>query len=315
MNIYKIYNDEFIKIDGDNGWYSPDEQYFVTCEGHEMPFLVPIFDFDPSTVQECMSVDQYIRFQSFDGYDFTTFNFIIGRGTDVKTCEINIYSSKNYLILVYDASLEAFNELEQGVVNKRHNILLKKENMLNKIYYLIFDRTIVSYFETLEEMEAMIEEIENNIMTNVSRNNLARILEIKNKVSLIRKNINPMVYIGDALLINDNNIINKSMMKYFTTLDLRINKLNDFSNNLRNLINEARNLYDSRISSKTNDKATLITIIAAFFAPPTVVAGIYGMNFHHMPELQWWYGYPFAIFLMFLTSGLMYAFLKYKKWL
>lgn len=315
MNIYKIHNDEFEKKALGADWYNPFNNYFITCEGREMPAFTHLFGLDQSTVEECLSVDQSIKFESFDGYDFTTFNFITHNSEETKAWEVNIYASSNYIILVYDKSLESLSNLELGIINKRYNMLQKKGSVLNKIYYLVFDRTISAYFNILEEIEDMIEEIEENILTDARKRYLDEILTLKTKISFVRKNISPLAYVGDALLINDNNIISKPMYKYFTSLDLRINKLNDFSNNLRYLINEARNAYDSKISSKTNDKATLITIIAAFFAPPTVIAGIYGMNFEHMPELSWKFGYPFSIFLMIAASVIMYVLLKSKKWL
>jgi magnesium transporter len=315
MNVYKIVEEKFTKIPEDSNWYGPDNLFFITCEAHEMPSLVPLFSFDPSTIEECLSIDQYIKFESFDNYDFTTFNYTKCGQAGVETFEINIYASKNYIVLVYDSGLDPIAELEERIVNKKYHLLQKQGNILNEIYYLIFDKTISSYFDILEGLEDSIEEIEQDILVNVRREQIDSILVLKNQISHIRKNINPMLYIGDALLINDNNIISKPMLKYFTSLDMRINKLNDFASSLKLLINETRNAYDSKISSRTNDKATLITIIAAFFAPPTVIAGIYGMNFRHMPELDWLFGYPFALIMMFAASGIMYAFLKYKKWL
>jgi magnesium transporter len=313
MKIYKITGEEFALIPKEEAWFEIGSSYFITCESREMTELMPVFNFDSSTVEECLSVDQNIKLESFDGYDFTTFNHTTLQGGGLKSFEVNIYASRSYIVLVYDRNLKSLSTLEEDIIARRPNLLQKPGNFLNKVYYLILDRIIQDYFKTLEYLEDNIEEIESDIVLNGTRKQLDRIMQVKSVINYIRKYINPMVYIGDALLLNDNEVIHKTMMKYFTSLDLRINKLNDFSISLRHLINEARNAYDSKVSLKTNDKATLITMIAAFFAPFTVIAGIYGMNFDHMPELNWAYGYPFAIFLMFTVSGAMYAFLKYKK--
>jgi magnesium transporter len=119
VNIYKIINDDFSKISQEHNWYNPDEFFFITCEGHEMPLLVPVFGFDPSTIEECLSVDQYIKSESFDGYDFTTFNYIDSIGVKLKQYEINIYASRNYIIFVFDRKISALCEMEKQIIGKK----------------------------------------------------------------------------------------------------------------------------------------------------------------------------------------------------
>jgi len=75
------------------------------------------------------------------------------------------------------------------------------------------------------------------------------------------------------------------------------------------------NLYDSKSSAQMNETVKKLTIITLFFGPPTVIAGIYGMNFINMPELEWLLGYPAAILLMAAISTTIYLVLKKKKWL
>lgn len=315
MNVYAIENECFVKLEPQKNWYSEDGVFFITCDKDEAPELVHVFNFDPQTIEECLSIDQYIKFESLDGYDFCTFNYATYNENQLEFFETNIYVSKKYIILVYDKTIEQMKNVENRVINKKYNLLSRRGETINKIYFLIFDDTVSQYFTIAENIEGRIEDIEKNIMLDyANKEQFQEILNVRTHISRLRKNINSMVYMCDSILFNDNNVITKPMMKYFTNIDIRTNKLYDYSNHLRNMISETRNVYDSKVALKTNDKATLITVIAAFFAPPTVIAGIYGMNFKHMPELDWIFGYPLAILLMLAASGIMYILLKIKKW-
>jgi magnesium transporter len=81
------------------------------------------------------------------------------------------------------------------------------------------------------------------------------------------------------------------------------------------LLNGLMDLYLSNLSQKTNEVMKILTIISAIFIPITFIAGVYGMNFDHMPELHTVYGYGFALLLMFSVAGGMVYYFKQKKWL
>ena len=98
-------------------------------------------------------------------------------------------------------------------------------------------------------------------------------------------------------------------------MDTRLKKLYDFAASLYELGNELIYTYDSKLTIKTNDTVNKLTLIMLFFAPLTVITGIYGMNFDIMPELRWSFGYPFVLGLMVAISVLLYLSLKKKKWI
>ncbi|CAH2215063.1 magnesium transporter CorA family protein [Tepidibacter aestuarii] len=294
--------------------HSKDFKYFVICTSDEIISFQNIFNFDDETIQECLNIDENIRFEIFDNYDFISLNYFDVVNETIELEEVNLYIGHNYIILVGLNKTKIINEIE-NYINNRIQTIKNTEDILNKIYFWIFDYILKKLFYSLQELEDIIQELEHEIIINTHKDHFLQINKIREQLNKTLKHIRPLLYIGDQFLVNENKFISKNNLRFFKSIDTRINKLLDFTCYLKDIADKLIYLYDSSISTKTNDIATKLTIIAVFFAPLTVITGLYGMNFRYMPELNWVYGYPVILISMFLIIIVLYIIFKRKKWI
>lgn len=288
--------------------------YFIHCSSAKIEHLQNIFHFDISTLIDCMNFDESIRMDSLPGYDFISLIYFNLKEEQVVLSEINLYVGSNYIVMITQEEDILVEEFVLKLINK---ILLNlyEPHQMNKVYYSIWNTLLTDFSETMERMEDEINRIEKEITGVYDKTHLQLVTDMRINTYIIKKQLRPLLYIGDQMLINENELISKENIRYFKNVDIRINKLFDFSMSLQEYANQLLHIYESQMSTHTNDIINKLTIFTIFFSPLTVITGIYGMNFIHMPELKWYYGYPMAIGLMILISFIIFIILKLKKWL
>lgn len=315
MNIYHLTKNTILKDISDNlSWYSNENSYFVLCFPKEVELLQPIFHFDSTTIEECLTFDESIRFDSFENYDFISLNYFYFLDNKTFFEEINLYIGSNYIIFVGEPKSPMINEIEKYIAQKI-NMMEKPADELNRIYFWIFDRILSHFFSSLEELEDKLQALESDIIKNLEKKQFVEINRIREQINQLRKYLRPLLYIGDQFLINENGFIRSNHLRYFKNIDIRMNKLYDYLSSLKEMGDQLLYLYESVLTSQTNDIVTRLTILALFFAPLTLITGIYGMNFKYIPELDWKYGYPIILGAMALLVIIIYIIFKIKKWL
>ncbi len=314
MNIYNLSNEKTDSQVFAENWFNEAQEYYIVCSGEEILDVQNIFNFAQETIEECIHLDDFVRMESYDNYDYINLNYFYMLEEKLKFEEVNLYIGRNYLVLVLHPDSVLRKELQDIILQKKEK-LQKVDGRLNRIYYLIFDKLLSNLFVTLEELERKIQELEDLIIQEANQEQLMKINYYRSIVNVIRRNLRPLLYIGDQIMVNENKFIKKDYLRYFKNIDIRLNKLYDFIIDLAEMIKQLQYLYDSTLSTNRNQISERLTIIATFFAPLTVITGIYGMNFFNMPELGWKYGYPISIGVMVLVSIGLYIFMKKKKWL
>ncbi|WIV12974.1 magnesium transporter CorA family protein [Proteiniborus sp. MB09-C3] len=314
MEIYNLTNDKIEKQDFTQNWFNENQKYLVICYGREVLDIQAMFNLAQETIDECIHLDDFVRMESYDDYDYINLNYFYLQETRLKFEEINLYIGENYIVLVLDPKGILKEDLKEYIFQKIEKSP-KADGRLNKVYYLIFDKLLSDLFITLEEAEKKVQDLEDSIIQEANRKMLERINSFRLIVNTMKRNLRPLLYIGDQIMVNENGFITKSYLRYFKSIDIRLNKLYDFAMDLAEMVNHLQYMYDSTLSTERNKISERLTIIATFFAPLTVITGIYGMNFIYMPELQWQYGYPIAMGIMTIVSIGLYIFMKKKKWL
>jgi len=287
----------------------------VICDSSELYDLLDVFGWDKDTVDECTNLDEKVRFTSYDGYDFVSMLYAESECEDMTQREVNIFFSENYLTLVLpDSPGEDLTKLADRLLIACPQAMNRDVPLIH-LYYLVFDNIASFYTDSLEELERIIEETAERIEMHPDKEQISEIIELRKTTYTYKKLLRALSYVGDQVLLDDNKFIGESHARHFRDVDTRLNKLYDFSDNLYALANDLLNLYDSKASAQMNETVKKLTILTLFFGPPTVIAGIYGMNFIAMPELEWAYGYPIILGFMILVSAAIYFILKKKDWL
>ena len=302
-------------VGGDVPVIEKDSRLVVICNSRELYSLLDVFGWDKDTVDECTNLDEKVRFTNYDGYDFVSMLYAESECEDMTEREVNIFFSDKYLTLVLPESPgEDLTKLAERLI-ATCPLAMSREAPLIHLYYLVFDNIASFYTDSLEELESTIEETAERIEMHPNKEQISEIIELRKTTYTYKKLLRALSYVGDQVLLDDNKFIGESHVRHFRDVDTRLNKLYDFSDNLYALANDLLNLYDSKASAQMNETVKKLTILTLFFGPPTVIAGIYGMNFINMPELEWDFGYPLTILFMLAVSTVIYLVLKIKKWL
>lgn len=313
MKLYDIENKKASEMAEDLSGFNKSGQLFVICKTYEVHTLKEIFGFDESTVTDCTDLDESVRYSSFDGYDFISLVHLERYSDTLIPREINIYVSRGYLVLVMPVHesprlLRLENEIIEAIEKAG-----EKRDPINRLYYLIFHKLLSDLSEMLEAFEDEIEALSQEVTESVNTSQIAEINRLHKITYTVKKQLRSLSYLGEQILIDENGIINKEQSRYFRNIDTRLKKLYDFSANIYDLSGSLLHTYDSKFSEKTNDVVTRLTLITLFFTPLTLITGIYGMNFMHMPELSKPYAYPTVLLVMAAIVAGLYIFAKKKK--
>ena len=291
----------------------------VICRTDEVPALGQVWDLDKSTVLDCMDLDESVRFTAFDGYDFVSLVHMEAQGAEVALRELNLYVARGYLILVMPPhnSLR-LSMLESQLLGLARSFLSESAfadplEKLNQLFFQCFNTLLSDASVMLEDLEDRMQSLSERLTG--ADEEFQEIQALRKTAYTVKKQLRALSYMGLQILCNENDILSKKRLFLFRNLDTRLRKLCDFAESIYGLSTELLRTYDSKVTQKTNDIVNKLTVITLFFGPLTVITGIYGMNFTHMPELTHPWAYPAALGIMAAISGVIYWVLKRKKWL
>jgi magnesium transporter len=181
--------------------------------------------------------------------------------------------------------------------------------------YAIIDAIIDGYYPVIERVGDEIERLEGRVVRHARAHDLERIHALRRDLVIVRRGIWPQRDAINALLRGDNPFVTKPVEHYLRDCYDHCVQIGDVLETYRELVGGLVNTHLSTIANRTNEVMKVLTILSAIFIPLTFVVGIYGMNFDHMPELRWRWGYPIVLALMAAGSGLMLVFFRRKGWL
>ncbi|RDY22944.1 cation transporter [Romboutsia maritimum] len=301
----------------DKNFYNQDSSYLILSTPKELNLIKKILDIDDITFKDCMNFDENIKLDLFDNYDFLSINTFELENNKALIQEINIYLSDNFILVVVKDDNFIFKYVKNMILGN-FNMEDNPTVSLFKINYLIFKSIIINGFESLEKVEDMILDIEDQMMEKVSEDQISKINYVRGITRTIVKNTRPLLYIGDRILKENIRYLKYSDVKRYNLdnlqgIDFGIDKLYNFALATRELADKLLDLYSSKVGEETNDLITKLTILTGISAPLTIITGIYGMNFKYMPFLNFTYGYPIILLLMVIIVLLGLLIFKIKK--
>ena len=189
--------------------------------------------------------------------------------------------------------------------------------VLFKLNYLIFKSIITHQFESLEKLEDLILKLEDEMIEEAKKEHLSKINDLRSMTRTVVKNIRPLLYIEDRIVKENIRYLKYSDVKKYNLdnlqgIDLGIDKLYNFAISTRELADKLLDVYASKVSEKTNNLITKLTILTGISLPITIITGIYGMNFRVMPWLNYEYAYPITLGVMVLILIVGITILKIK---
>ena len=229
-------------------------------------------------------------------------------------------TSEQFSLVLGSNFLITFQEIQGDVFKTvRERIRIPKTRIRNAgcdyLAYALIDAIVDYYFVILEALGDKIENIEIQLLDNPTRDTLEIIHEMKREMIYLRKQIWPIREIINSLVKSESSLIQEQMHIYFRDVYDHTIQIIDTIESYRDILGGMLDIYLSTLSNKMNEVMKVLTIIATIFIPITFIAGVYGMNFKFMPELEWRWGYVMAWAIIVVVAGIMIGFFKKKQWL
>lgn len=301
-------------------FYNKSNSFLILSTVEELKLVKDILDIDEITFKDCLKFDENIKLDLFDNYDFLSVNTFDVINEEIKVEEINIYLSDNFILVICSKTHFIYNIVQNMIMNNIHMNEELGVVILFKINYIIFKTIIMHQFESLEKLEDLILKLEDEMMEGTIDNHIVKINDVRSMTRIVVKNIRPLLYISDRILKENIRYLKYSDVKKYNLdnlqgIDFGIDKLYKFALSTRELADKLLDIYSSKVSEKTNNLITKLTILTGIAAPLTIITGIYGMNFRVMPELNYTYAYPLTLGVMLLILIICIIIFKIKKML
>ena len=270
------------------------------------------FDLHYLLIEDILNVDHQPKTDELDSHLFLTMKMFYRFEDDKIDYEhISFVLGKNYLLSFQEKEGDIFSTLRIRL--KQENSIIRKRGVDYLLYRLV-DAIVDSYYTVLNKIGEQVETIEDNISSNPSVKDFQQIQKIRKEFIYLRRVVYPLREAINKIVKNENGLIDENNEKYFADVFDHVIHLIDSLDTYKDLTSTMMDLYMNTINYKMNEVMKLLTIVTTIFIPLTFIAGIYGMNFKHMPELEWQNGYFGVIAIMGAIFIMMIAYLRYKKW-
>lgn len=275
------------------------------------------FQLHPLIVEDILNTGQRPKIEDQGDYIYIVLRML--RYNDntnkVESEQFSIVLAKNFVITFQEGSIDIFDPIRAQIRANKGRI---REFGTDYLVYSLIDSVVDNYFLILEKTGDRIETLEKELVANPNPKTLSQIHHMKREMILLRKSVWPLREVINSMIHMEAN--KTSLIKPATKIFLRdiydhTIEIIETVETLRDILSGMLDIYLSSISHKLNEVMKVLTIIATIFIPLTFIAGVYGMNFKFMPELENTFGYPAVLILMCLVAGTMLLYFKRKKWL
>jgi len=181
--------------------------------------------------------------------------------------------------------------------------------------YVILDTIVDAYYPVVESVRDRIEILEERVLSEASPETLRELSSMRGQLMRLKRTIAPQREAVNALIRADDELISDSLRIYLRDTQDPIVQLAEGVEQARALVGGPMNTYLTVVSNRMNLVMKTLTIVASFFVPLTFMAGIYGMNFEHMPELEVRWAYPVSLIAMALVGAGMVVYFWHKGWI
>lgn len=231
---------------------------------------------------------------------------------EVRIGELYIFAGPNYVLSCRRNAEKGFSEVRART--EREPELLRHGS--GYVLYALMDAVVDRYVPALEALEGELEVLEERIFTSTSaRANIQALYELKQKLGVVKHATGPALEAVGKMYGGRVPMVCANLGEYFRDISDHLVRLNQSIDTARDTIGTAISVNLSMIALQENETTKKLASYAALIAVPTLVVGIYGMNFEHMPELHWLFGYPLALGLMAAIDVYLYYRFKRANWL
>jgi magnesium transporter len=270
------------------------------------------FGLHPLAVEDAHHGHQRPKIDEYGNSVFAVLHTVEADDGGLRVGEVCIFVGGNYVLSVRSRSERSLAEVRG---RSEHEPDLLRHGPAY-VFYALMDTVVDRYFPILDTLETELEGIEEQIFANKSpRANIEALYGLKQKLTTMKHAVEPLLEATSKLHGGRVPQLCAGLGDYFRDIYDHLIRLNQTIDAIRDLVITAISVNLSMITLQDNETTKRLAAYAALVAVPTMIAGIYGMNFKHMPELDWVAGYPLAIAAMFGIDAYLFYRFRNARWL
>ena len=269
----------------------------------------------PLTLEDIVNTGQRPKLEEFENYMFVVFKMLFIKNDDEIHYEhLSLIVGDDYVLTFQEADGDVFNDLRERLNSAKGRIRTQGSDYL---MYSILDAVVDNYFTVIEVLGDKVEDMEGLLFQSkeADDNTPGQIQELKQEILKMRRSIYPLREVVSRMEKTDCSFIEEKTHSYLRDLYDHIIQVNESVDLYREMIWSLMDMYMTIINNKMNEIMKVLTIVATIFIPLTFIAGIYGMNFKNMPELNSDNGYYLLLGVMFIIFIFMLIYFRRKRWL
>lgn len=265
-------------------------------------------------LEDVLNTNQRPKLDQMEGYLYLVFRLLTWdeAAGDMRSEQVSLILGPRYVLSFAERTSTVFDPLRDRI---RQGVGRIRKSGADYLAYALLDVVVDHYFVVLEKLDEEIENLETGLAANPTPAMLAALNRLKRQALFLRKSVWPLREAIASLQRRDSPLIAESTGLYLRDLYDHVVHVIDTIETLRDMLSGMLDIYLSSVSNRMNEVMKLLTVISTIFIPLTFLCGVYGMNFKHMPELDFDYGYEVFWGVMLLVALLLVAFFRRKRWL
>jgi magnesium transporter len=277
-------------------------------EPEEIERMQKEFGLHELAVEDAQQGHQRPKIEEYGASLFVVLHMIEPAGEELNVGEVNIFVAANYVLSVRHRAERGFTDVR--ALCEREPELLRHGS--GYVLYALMDAVVDRYFPVLDALETELDNIEERIFANqTTRANIEGLYDLRRKLTIIKHAAEPLLEACGRLYAGRVPQLCAGLQDYFRDVYDHLTRLNQSIDSLRDMAITAISVNLSLITIQENEVTKKFAAYGALVAVPTMIAGVYGMNFQNMPELSWIYGYPVALVCMAVID--VYLFYRFRK--
>ena len=279
----------------------------------ELEDVAAAFGLHPLAVEDAVNAHQRPKLERYDETLFMVLKTLwyVDEEDAVETGEIALFVGSDFVVTVRHGHGGTLKGARLGLED-REQVLAHGPTA---VIYAVCDQVVDTYEQIAEELQEDVDEVETSVFSNERTNDSARIYVLKRELAEMRRAVLPLREPVHRFATGAVPGTDAEAGPYFRDVADHLTRIAETIDTLDSLLSTAFDVHLAQISIRQNDDMRRISAIVGIIGAPTLIGSIYGMNFDHMPELHWTFGYPMALLIMFLASLSVYSLSKRAGWL
>ena len=272
------------------------------------------YGFHPLVLEDILNTDQRPKMEDYGDYLYIVLRMLNynDKRSEIDTEQISLILGPNFIFSFQEREGDVFDPVRERIRNGKGRI---RKMGADYLAYTLLDSIVDNYFIIMEKLGEKIEYLEEKLVTHPIPETLQTIHQLKREMIFFRKAVWPLREVISGLERGELAMIKEPTRVYVRDVYDHTIQVIDTIETFRDMVSGMLDIYLSSVSNRLNAVMKVLTIIATIFMPLTFLAGIYGMNFKYMPELEWRWGYPMVWLIVVGISVFMLIYFKKKRWL